>query len=124
MVIQITATVDVSSFEAGVRRAEAAVTRAAEQGVLEAAHHVLGVSIPLVPVDEGHLVNSGTVEAKGLEAVIGYGKGASRQYAVRQHEDHSLRHPNGGQANFLGEPVVSEAGRVAQIIARRISGVL
>ena len=64
----------------------------------------------LVPVDLGILRDSGQVlpptqGPDGVEIVAGFG-GAASAYTIRQHEDLSLEHPNGGQAKFLEQPML------------------
>lgn len=68
---------------------------------------ILRAAIPLTPIDTGALRRSGAVypvRAQGtrFSAVVGFGNENVR-YALRQHEDTSLRHPRGGQAKFLEE---------------------
>jgi hypothetical protein len=63
-----------------------------------------------VPVDLGTLRASGHVrppQITGTRATItmGYG-GAASAYAIVQHENLTLRHPNGGQAKYLEQPVM------------------
>lgn len=41
-------------------------------------------------------------------------------YAMVQHEDTSLRHPNGGRAKFVEEPWLVEAPKVPDILMARI----
>src|SRR5690349_18292599 len=50
-----------------------------------------------VPIEEGILQNSMTtaVDRAALTAAVGWGAGAARAYAVRQHEDTTLRHDPG-----------------------------
>jgi hypothetical protein len=66
-----------------------------------------------VPVDEGDLKGSGMVhppERRGttVSVLLSYG-GPATPYAMLQHEDMELNHPNGGKAKFLEDPVVARA---------------
>ena len=63
-----------------------------------------------VPVKDGTLRGSGFVDVpviKGTAASVtmGYG-GAASAYALIQHEALHFRHPNGGQAKYLEQPVM------------------
>ena len=58
---------------------------------------ILVKSKALVPVEDGDLRDSGTVTVNNTEGVVSY----NTPYAVRQHEDMTLRHPRGGQAKYL-----------------------
>jgi hypothetical protein len=50
------------------------------------------------------------------KVVVGY----RAPYAIRQHEDHSLAHPNGGQAKYLEQPARMERPAMRQIIRQRL----
>jgi hypothetical protein len=99
-----------------------AVTRAAQQaagrGARLGAEHLLGVSRDRVPIEEGTLERSGTVtvdEANGTAAVS-----FDTLYAVRQHEDMTLRHDAGRTAKFLEGPFNEEADVIQAIIAAQV----
>jgi hypothetical protein len=75
----------------------------------EVGQEVMTASKAIVPVDTGALKGSGYVSEPKISGAqvtveIGYG-GPSTPYAIRQHEDLSLRHPGGGQAKFLEGPL-------------------
>jgi hypothetical protein len=71
-----------------------------------------------VPLDEGTLERSGvaSVDPLALTASVSY----DTPYAVRQHEDMTLRHPNGRQPKYLEEPFLRLRRTAATIIANRI----
>jgi hypothetical protein len=91
---------------------------AAAQGLLDGMEHVLGVSVQLVPLDESPLQQSGTasVDPSALRGAVSY----DTPYAVRQHEDMTLRHAPGRQAKYLEQPLNSESGTVWELVAARI----
>jgi hypothetical protein len=77
---------------------------------------VLAASQPLVPIETGALRASGTVSDAALDGAVasvaisygGPGAGFERtpsQYAIVVHEDTTMRHPRGGQAHFLSQPL-------------------
>lgn len=75
-----------------------------------------------VPVDTGLLKASGYVtlpQAQGdrVEVQLGYGGNGSRDYAVIQHERMDYRHPNGGKAKFLQDPVDAARGTFSADVA-------
>lgn len=92
------------------------------RGLTKAAEHVLSVSREQVPLDEGTLMRSGEtqVDERALTAGVGY----NTPYAEVQHERLDLQHPNGRKAKYLEDPLNSEAGKVAQIIAAEMRGLL
>lgn len=92
MSIRFTGSFDWDGADRRVYRA----TRRSLHGILK---RTLERSNRLVPVDTSALRSSGYFEIKprSLEGEIGYGT----DYAMKQHEDMSLQHPNGGQAKFL-----------------------
>lgn len=75
------------------------VHRAAARSLRSAAEHLLEQSNRTVPIQEGTLMRSGTVtvDEQRLEAAVSY----DTPYAIRQHEDLTLRHLNGRRAKWL-----------------------
>ncbi|MEV5086877.1 hypothetical protein AB0N18_02820 [Streptomyces griseoincarnatus] len=95
-----------------------AAATAAGRGARLAAEHLLGVSRDRVPIEEGTLERSGTVtadEANGAAAVS-----FDTVYAVRQHEDMTLRHDAGRTAKFLEDPFNEEQQAMQAIIAAQV----
>lgn len=92
----------------------------AGKGLTEAAEHVLGQAVRVVPIEEGTLQNSGTTatDAANLKAAIGFGTGAAAPYAVRQHEELTYVHDSGRSAKYLEKPLVASRNDVLAIIAR------
>lgn len=45
---------------------------------------------------------------------------AALAYAFVQHEDPTIRHPHGGQANFIGQPFMADAGTFADDLEKEI----
>lgn len=95
-------------------QAKEAARAALAEGTLTAAEHLLGVSQPLVPHEEGELERSGraTGDPGGLSASVSY----DTDYAVRQHEELTWRHPLKGQAKYLEEPLLAERDTFGEII--------
>lgn len=87
--------------------------RKAEEGLRRALEHTLGESKKLVPLDEGTLERSGTVNVNGLEGVISY----DTVYAVRQHEETTWRHAPGRSAKYLEIPMNSERDVMLRLMA-------
>lgn len=116
-------TLNVATVRTNMDRALLNAHRQAAAALYEVANDVMGESKRLVPVDTGALKGSGyvsepRVELGKIEVEIGYG-GPAAQYAVRQHEDLTLNHPNGGQAKFLEQPLT--ALDLPRAIAARIA---
>lgn len=87
------------------------------RGLRLAGELVLDDSNRLVPLDEGTLERSGRVTDNGVDTVaVSY----DTAYAVRQHEDMNLRHPNGRQAKFLETALGKNRGKIAALVAREI----
>ena len=81
--------------------------------LMRAAEHVRGVAVELTPIEEGDLRQSAGTRLFGDEARIEY----NSVYARYQHYGLDFRHPRGGQALFLEQPMVTEVPAVQQIIA-------
>jgi hypothetical protein len=100
------------------------VHRSGAQGLKQAAEFVLDQSNQRAPIQDGTLINSGAtdVDEAAMEAVVTY----DTPYAIKQHEDLSLRHPNGRQAKFLESAAKDNIERItdylAQAIGNEVSG--
>ena len=91
------------------------VTEAAAEGLTLAAERVRGVALPRTPLEYGDLRSSlNVVPARPdqLEAAVV----SDLPYAVRQHEDLSLRHDD-GQAKYLESATVDSIDEVSAIMA-------
>lgn len=95
--------------------------RAAEPEALRAGmEHIGEVAASLTPVEEGTLVRSQRVEVEGNTAQIS----SNTPYSRYQHEKLSLRHPNGGQAKFIEQPMLTEKDTALAIVARTLGEAL
>ncbi|MFD8611078.1 hypothetical protein [Streptomyces sp. NPDC059631] len=97
---------------------EAALRGAAVRGVRLGTEHLLEVANRTVPIEEGTLERSGvaTVDEGSLTGAVSY----ATPYAVRQHEDMSLRHDDGREAKWLENAARQEADTVARIIDAQV----
>ena len=99
-------TVTYTDLSAGIA---ALITEKARQHISDGAQKIYDQSQSEVPIDDRELIDHAAivVEAsrQGVEASVGYGTDAiSAEYAVIQHEDLTLNHPNGGKAKYLEDP--------------------
>ena len=104
----------------------AQIAAAAERAALLAAEHVLGEAVAVVPIEEGTLGRSGKATAETqADAAVGAVSFAT-PYAVKQHEDLSLRHDQGREAKYLERPLTTAAGdgTIAAIAATEVRKVL
>jgi hypothetical protein len=84
------------------------------KGLRMAVEHLLGEAIPLTPIRDNPLRNSGTTsvdKATGTAAVS-----FDTPYAVRQHEELTWRHEE-GQAKYLEQPFNTEKATMLALIA-------
>lgn len=102
----------------GLGKVDKAVHEAADRGLQTAMEHVLQVSREQVPHEEGTLERSGvaSVDAGQLIGAVSY----DTPYAVRQHEDLTLRHDSGRKAKYLEDPFTAEAKMVQEIVAAEV----
>lgn len=103
-------------------RAKDILNGSANRGVALAAEHILGESNKTAPIEESTLIRSGTVSTDPgtFSAAISY----DTPYAVRQHEDMTLRHDGGRTAKYLENAMNAEVQAAAEIIRRTIAGEL
>ena len=76
---------------------------AARKGVFDALDHLASVSKDEVPLDQGPLKNSCTVDVAedGSSGTVSY----DTPYAVLQHENMDFNHQRGRKAKYLEDPV-------------------
>jgi hypothetical protein len=94
--------------------------KAGRRGTLSAAHRLLAMSLPLVPIDTGALRSSG--QARRVQrgddeaaAEVTY----ATEYAIYQHEALDWHHDE-GQAKFLEEPLRTGRVELLGIIVKEI----
>lgn len=94
---------------------------AAAAGLLDAANAVRARSQPLAPREFGELAASAEtdVDKSTLIAAVSYDVDRFPKI-LKQHEDLTYRHPRGGQAKFLEEPLYASASQVQAALARAL----
>lgn len=106
-------------MKAKIEQALVAKTRGARTGMLLALRNTLDVSNTQVPHEEGDLERDGGVSLDEitLHGVISYGRSAdTKDYAVVQHEDMTLKHDSGRNAKFLENAMNATRGENLDII--------
>ncbi|WP_104088021.1 hypothetical protein [Arthrobacter sp. GMC3] len=95
---------------------------AAARGIGLAAEHIIGEAIIRAPREEGDLRRSGDydLDPAKLEASVYF----DTPYAVKQHEDLSLRHIGEGEAKYLENALNAETATARDIIAKSMRGEL
>lgn len=86
-----------NSFKWNGKQASEQLARALPSVLRDVGEVVLDESNKIAPIDEGTLINSGSVSVEEDTVAVGY----DTPYAIRQHEDMTLNHKNGRQAKFL-----------------------
>ena len=101
-------------------KAKDVLNGSANRGVALAAEHLLGEANKKVPIEEATLQRSGTVstDPENFTAAVSY----DTPYAVKQHEDMTLRHDKGRSAKYLEGAMNSEVKTAAEIIRKTIAG--
>lgn len=85
-------------------------------GAAAAAEALLQRTLPKVPRESGELRDSGHVQTDGTQAAVIF----DTPYAVRQHEDTSLRHHGGGQAKFLERTLHDDQPALLEALAAEL----
>ncbi|MEU5945137.1 hypothetical protein ABZ793_06190 [Micromonospora sp. NPDC047465] len=94
----------------------AALKGASMEGLELAAEHLLQVSSSQAPHEEGDLERSGEVSKDPSTGAVAVSY--DRPYAVRQHEDMTLRHDDGRKAKYLEDPMNEERDVMLALIAK------
>lgn len=96
--------------------------KAALEALIDGAEFILDRSNAIAPIDEGDLIRSGAVAVDtGDNSVNVF---YDTPYAVRQHEDLSLRHSNGRRAKFLESAMRANKDKVIEFVASAIRKVI
>jgi hypothetical protein len=112
-------------FEEMLDALDSRIMAALVPAVAKALEHVRGESVKLAPVESGNLAGSAGVTV--FEAVGG-GASVTGQllypgpYARNQHYSLDFRHTH-GQALYLEQPMITEAGKAIKIISDEIGKV-
>ena len=108
------------------KKVSADVAKAAVRGLRDGAEHLHTTSNQTVPKEEGHLERSGVVDVDEirLEASVSYGHGPAAPYALKQHEDTTLRHDEGRRAKWLELTLNEEREKIQRHIEKRIEDAL
>jgi len=104
------------------REVLAAIRREAARALNDGAGELLRKANQTVPIEEHVLEESGHVIPATPErtiAGVGYG-GEASAYALRQHEDTTLRHDPGREAKWLEKTFKSDGKRVLEWVGDRI----
>lgn len=96
-----------------------------KMALYQEAQLIMKDSLRLVPVDTTALKQSGGIEppvTRGdrISVQMGYG-GAASAYALKQHEDLTLRHKAGKQAKYLENPARKRADDLPERLAFRMA---
>ncbi|MET7333274.1 hypothetical protein [Nonomuraea sp. NPDC005650] len=107
-----------STLKLDVGQLDKAMEAGAVKGLAVAMEHLLQKSREEVPHEEGTLERSGTtsVDESTLTGAVSY----DTPYAVRQHEDLTLRHDEGRKAKYLEDPADAERAVMLELIAAQI----
>jgi hypothetical protein len=119
--------VEVAEVMKGLDLAQEAVRRAGARGLRECAEDLLTEAKRLVPLDEGTLMESGTVDpasgvrevGDGMEVTVAF----TSVYAARRHEETTARisrASEGRRSKYLETPAKERAPRYGKHIAERV----
>lgn len=87
------------------------------RGLMKAGHHLRTEAHNQAPVREGTLRGTAQVTPISDNRVAVHFNTA---YAVRQHEETGWKHPQGGKAKYLEDPLHSEAHTLRALIGQGI----
>lgn len=108
-----------TSFRTGEILAK--IAEADLEGLRLGGEHVLKLARDHVPIETGTLERSGMVTDDGKDTVA---VSFDTPYAVRQHEDTTLRHDAGRSSKYLERAVADGAQDVLRLLAARAEGAI
>lgn len=89
------------------------VTAEVMRALTDAGEFLLAEANKTIPFDEGTMARSGQVTQGDGEVVVSY----DTSYAVAQHEDVRLNHPNGRRAKWLQLTLNEQADAIRKYVA-------
>jgi hypothetical protein len=98
---------------------KAAKNQAVVKALRNAGYAILADASNLVPHDTGELENTGDIKVDENNHTVTVFFDAP--HAIRQHEDTTLRHPNGRQAKYLEQPLRERGGELADYISTEVN---
>ena len=102
--------------------AERLIREIAFQTIRDGAEAILTEAIDETPIDTGTLRRSGTITEASQDNVIYIS--FNTPYAVKQHEDLTLKHPRGGKAKYLEDPFKRNVKKVERLVVQRVKAAL
>jgi hypothetical protein len=69
-------------------------------------------SVKLAPLDNADLRGSGFMKTEGDYVIVGF----TQPYALKQHEHTEYKHPKGGQAKYLEQPLKDNLKKYIKIL--------
>lgn len=81
---------------------------------------LLGEAQRQAPVEEGTLRGSGSVELRQVGNSLEVEVSFNTPYAARQHEETEWRHPLGGKAKYLEDPLKGRAAAYERILGAAV----
>jgi hypothetical protein len=107
------------SLNMNTREAEQAAQEGGVRGLNMAADRLVALSVPLTPIDLGDL-RQGTSATYATTETLESKVSNDMEYAARQHEELTWRHPEGGQAKFLEAPARDNADELMELVRAQI----
>lgn len=93
--------VDTTEFNKKIGQYSKLINERTRKAVKDIAHEILRLSQLEVPHDKGTLQNSGHVESRRNEEIVGY----NTVYAARLHEHPEYRFRKGRKGKYLEDPI-------------------
>ena len=127
----VTITLDTKGFQDALKKLGAMASKAVGIALFEEATNIMekpNGARDQAPVDVGTLSQSGfvdqpVIEGENVTVILGFG-GAASDYAHRQHEETTWRHPKHGKAKFLEDPMNEARDGFDERVGKRINDVV
>ena len=106
-------------FTSNLKKVKSEMRGAAKAALNDVTSDLLRRSVDRAPIDTGDLRGSGANEVRENGAKIEGMVGFNTEYALRQHEDLTLNHPE-GEAKFLERPYVENRQKYQDHIREKL----
>lgn len=112
--------VDSSMVKARLSGLDRSFSKGVPTALLEVGQEIMRLSQKEVPLDEGTLQNSGTVEVDGDNVVVGY----NTEYAARLHEHPEYRFQKGRKGKYLEDPIKRNEDKLGLKFGETLDGLV
>lgn len=110
-------------FRSNIPSIKRQIKQKAKESMEKVVNDLTRRSKQLAPLDTGDLRGAGEGDVEIIRNNVIGTVTFDKEYAMKQHEDMTFKHPRGGQAKYLEQPLNQNRRRYKQFIADKVKEV-